>query len=1387
MEVWLERNEAIKKGTQNVAHVFRFDTSKVLSQGKAELERLSTKLHLKLRNKIRKVSDFANPPESRAITGDEPGARVLIVIAHGLGVWLVKHMLSQGYGLEISIRCRDLIPLDCLVSAEREADGAYANYLESLSATLSVKCAEEDKLLELDKMMWDIDKDFAVHQESHDIRVTSPLVIWPSNLSQESRSRSLSGSIRDPRLNLIFRILGKFPRSFRPMPNKAALTDLLREVVKQHDTSNSLEPAVRATRSEPPPSREHEFNSGEVVTRHVDPPLVSPEISVDSTFQPEVLLGLETMDLVRSPSQASHISAPITSAYSARESLLVLPLELAGSDNPEWEKVYNQARSFIGRGQFKSASVLCTRAKKLLPTPDNGGQMPTELVRVQMQMEIINLLSGSFQNYSEATESLKTLKSKCPSSERVILVELSRWLAESLALQGKYREAAKELQSHLQPSGIKKSLATRKMIILGTTDNQEEIAALRELALTFAYLGFLTRAQLIINFLLQYLNEWLKDNFIRATEPGPLETEAAGTELTVPNRPSNTRRTAMGHARDSVLFTAAAIYTLSGNYNKAFGFAEESWKGRKQRLGGSHIKTIEALSLVAHLMALTGRSHDAEVICNQTLKKISSTELGPRHPQAIRLIKTLVFIFRIQSRLVEAVDTGNSLCEILVSNSKTRSHPETLKARAELASCLRSAGKYKAAEDKYAELVVEAHEVYENDPEHPETLRLESELAHIYASAGRLEQAEAATLETLWRQRHAYQFEDPGDFEGDVDITSLDKPRLENTPQGQSRLDIILRDLEYEYALHGALESISGSGNTEEGSPAVNLSAKLKAKFLKGLEEAPAAATRTQLEHMNRIWGELDNSCTAKNEISSQQLHATREKLRSRLSRLRVHPWLLHTMQILAWIKLRRQDSDIDYTCRMIEIVLKWRKKTLGDFHDLTLISEYDLAMAMRECNNLEQARQGFQTIYTQRRARLGKTHPETLSAKRELIITCSALQQWEDPENLNQLGRTISTETSGTSSTQLSATRTYISDPSRSHPSLTELSATASSLLSPTTTEPSVVFDTHYEPRPILREGSVSTNTHQLTLGDWTCIEQQSLTIALEQEARIGASHPETINTLLWVFAVQLLIGKISEGAQTLETLLSRLRDPAVREQRLLNSLQTEEKVASICLEQGLEGSAVDILEVIKSQTQAAQKADSKGKQTGGTELLKELQLLCKRCDEKLATAREEKGRILEEITAAWEEAEMDADKDVYLVNALGFMRWAGLGGESKQVVQVRGEVERRVEGLLRGSERDAVDRVFHLLEPLIAKENSGRLRSEVNRLLTPEGGTKGGVKESLKESKGKESKGKETQRVADGSTESQPGTGGVEGAVDLCKSLLRKAWSADEPGASR
>ncbi|KAH9206424.1 hypothetical protein DL95DRAFT_396949 [Leptodontidium sp. 2 PMI_412] len=94
-------------------------------------------------------------------------------------------------------------------------------------------------------------------------------------------------------------------------------------------------------------------------------------------------------------------------------------------------------------------------------------------------------------------------------------------------------------------------------------------------------------------------------------------------------------------------------------------------------------------------------------------------------------------------------------------------------------------------------------------------------------------------------------------------------------------------------------------------------------------------------------------------------------------------------------------------------------------------------------------------------------------------------------------------------------------------------------------------------------------------------------------REWQLGRCHPDALQSLLWLFGIQLLLGKETES-ETADKLLSRLREDPVRNQRLVESLRTTEKVARFYEAQGhLERSAEIFCDILETTNGAGPNID--------------------------------------------------------------------------------------------------------------------------------------------------------------------------------------------------
>lgn len=147
----------------------------------------------------------------------------------------------------------------------------------------------------------------------------------------------------------------------------------------------------------------------------------------------------------------------------------------------------------------------------------------------------------------------------------------------------------------------------------------------------------------------------------------------------------------------------------------------------------------------------------------------------------------------------------------------------------------------------------------------------------------------------------------------------------------------------------------------------------------------------------------------------------------------------------------------------MLDTVRKWRATISGSSHDFALAADYDHAIAQYGHGYLEQAREEFRKVLIKRALALGKSHPDTLAAKREFVIACCRLQQWDDPE-------------------------------------------------APNFSEPKT---RNIQGQPV-DDSANENNSSKMTLYDWAALKSCLHKIMIEFNSQLGAAHPETITTML-------------------------------------------------------------------------------------------------------------------------------------------------------------------------------------------------------------------------------------------------------------------------------
>lgn len=198
--------------------------------------------------------------------------------------------------------------------------------------------------------------------------------------------------------------------------------------------------------------------------------------------------------------------------------------------------------------------------------------------RLEFQLIIIGILTGHSRNrhLSSDMSDLESLRDERPEICGSLRDKLTIWLAKCYNVRGKYRKAALELRKldvikKLETS-VSSSLANLPVVGSGSVKSYADISGLQAFALTLGYQGLLDRAQEIIRSLLGY--------FETSIFPGIKRQDGVSQSLP---RDSDAERLLDKHNR--VLYTAALIDSISGNYHSALQLAIKAWEGQKERLG----------------------------------------------------------------------------------------------------------------------------------------------------------------------------------------------------------------------------------------------------------------------------------------------------------------------------------------------------------------------------------------------------------------------------------------------------------------------------------------------------------------------------------------------------------------------------------------------------------------------------------------------------------------------------------------------------------------------------------------------------------------------------------------------------------------------------------
>ncbi|TPX16144.1 uncharacterized protein E0L32_004139 [Thyridium curvatum] len=906
----------------------------------------------------------------------------IIFIAHSLGVWVLRGALARTIVQGVDVQPLSIVLLDATL-----VDGQYLKYLQQLGERM---VANSSNALheQLRKRLEEIDLHYeslkdSMHisgvQDGSDVR-------FPWAPRYDTQTVRLEIWLSDnPTLSNV-----------NPRRDRESLLNVVRMATSRY--RDSRQAAAQSL---------DKFGLKDILQSMISPQKTSQPISAlkapnmaSIAEEPEPRPFYPGLTMVARPPSLAMSNFGYVNEHGVLSKMSLADFPETGITPEQVKKTKDLALAFLEHGDLEDAQVLLERSLELMETMETalGTGYSTEVTHVKTHMAVILLYQGEYQRARKSLEDLRDESVQKPHEAKVVH-ELQRWVAIAMIYAGDYRTAASELEK-LAKENLDQDIL--------------KIQILRDLALANGLKGDHRAAN---SYLLQ-AGSWLR-------HAQKLQNIGEETERKLQKK------------QWGLLYTQAHLYTLRGEYRSGLVRLQSALKQFQGRFGNAHVETLKAANLRIQLLAYTGDYEEAELQCRKMVQTMDK-ELGRMHPLRLETIGVLVYILHCQSRFTEALVLAKSLCEMTAS-VVSDSHPQTLRARSQLARAHLALGNYHTAEAEIRKTTSDA--VKRLGIDNPETLRYRSEHAQALRHYGNLEDALKIALHTLFRQRVVY---------ANLPL----RAEMQNNRDSQA----------HTAALAEMIEEI----HVHQGSP-----------------------------------------------VSFE-----------------IHPDLLFTMQVVASIVANNPQPQLKDPERIFEAVVACRRSKLGSSHTLTLFAEQELGSFIRENDDeghrLPYVNNILYHVWSERYHTFGPSHPETLSAEREVVITDCIRGAWEE---------------GGPAKRSSLASSKYETGVLKRAPDNS--------------------FDKSLEQKD-QHGGNIFVN---LSASTWMDIENVSRCIVELQEPQLGPNHPEVLKSLLWLFCVQLFMQKPSEtdANAAWSRLKSRLKDPSIYRERLIDVLRLEERVAGI------------------------------------------------------------------------------------------------------------------------------------------------------------------------------------------------------------------------------
>lgn len=392
-------------------------------------------------------------------------------------------------------------------------------------------------------------------------------------------------------------------------------------------------------------------------------------------------------------------------------------------------------------------------------------------------------------------------------------------------------------------------------------------------------------------------------------------------------------------------------------------------------------------------------------------------------------------------------------------------------------------------------------------PRHPHTLEATGRLVYIFILQYRLAEAKATAASLQMSTKNTF---------GD------DHPQSLNSHLLLSQVNLETGD--YVYALQ-SLQELDKASNSFYGEENLitltHNSMYARALYHAGALKKAQEIAKSTLRRQRRFFSLPNCLETNTQEVCLSSQGLIRDKLEA-MDRKEddsgIHPLFLNTLETIALIEIcKTEDSDRVSARGILGFCWRWKSRVLAKDHPFALAAEYAFAMAFEdeddENDETLQRQRHMRHIYLRRISMLEDTHPDVLTAKRELIIINCTLGVWRD----------FPTTAEARTNLQIEGERVY---------------------------DDSMLTD----------EAETGKTMDDET---WTTAEMESQRIFSMHKMQLGPAHPETLKSHLWLFQLQVQLGRDVNTQTCMGSLLSELGGPRMLRQRLVDSVRKRHQMA--------------------------------------------------------------------------------------------------------------------------------------------------------------------------------------------------------------------------------